>query len=69
MDDTSWQKCNSLDSTMLEREFVKQGPTASFSTTDFSFNQEHNTLYRIDFVSMMQVVTRAHAHVRGLCNV
>merc|ERR1719335_916174 len=40
---------------MLEKMYKSKGAKAKFSTTEFSFNQEHQTLYELNFEKMLQV--------------
>eukprot|EP01065_Artemidia_motanka_P017684 TRINITY_DN2112_c0_g1_i1.p1 TRINITY_DN2112_c0_g1~~TRINITY_DN2112_c0_g1_i1.p1 ORF type:complete len:664 (+),score=206.11 TRINITY_DN2112_c0_g1_i1:60-1994(+) len=49
-----WNPFADADAMMLESRFGTDGPAAKFATTDFSFNKEHKTVYRMDFGAMTQ---------------
>ena len=63
-DEGSWFKYNEEDAAILEGRWQTDGDTAVFSTTDFSWNNEHQTVYKVAYDSMTQTnietgVTRA----------
>jgi len=39
---------------MLEARYLKSGPKAKFTTTDFTFNQGFDTIYEVNFEKMLQ---------------
>ena len=44
---------------MLEDEYQARGPAAQFTTTNFSFNLAHGTVYELDFGAMTQTNTES----------
>jgi len=53
-EDGEWTEYTKADSLMLENKYMEMGPKASFSTTDFSWNKKHKTIYLVNFGSMQQ---------------
>ena len=48
-----WNEFGVEDADMLEKKY-NEGTTSKFSTTDFSWNQEYQTVYTINFKKMTQ---------------
>eukprot|EP00450_Noctiluca_scintillans_P012625 CAMPEP_0194490166 /NCGR_PEP_ID=MMETSP0253-20130528/9474_1 /TAXON_ID=2966 /ORGANISM="Noctiluca scintillans" /LENGTH=570 /DNA_ID=CAMNT_0039330761 /DNA_START=39 /DNA_END=1751 /DNA_ORIENTATION=- len=53
-DGKDWRAFEVADTNMLETGFQIKGDKAKYTTTEFSFNKGHDTLYEIDYSKMTQ---------------
>lgn len=54
-DGSEWKEFAAADSEMLEKMYKSLGAKAKFTTTEFSFNKEFQTLYELNYEKMTQV--------------
>jgi len=60
-DGAAWKPFADADIAMLEKQWQTSGPTAFFTSTAFSFNKVHKTMYALDFGKMTQKNTASGA--------
>mmetsp|Transcript_73302 Transcript_73302/g.166154 ORF Transcript_73302/g.166154 Transcript_73302/m.166154 type:complete len:563 (-) Transcript_73302:153-1841(-) len=53
-DGDEWKPFDKKDMAMLEGHYVKNGPKAKFTTTEFTFNQGFDTVYELNYEKMIQ---------------
>jgi len=59
-DGATWKEFKEEDSHMLEAKYLTAGPKAKYTTTAFSFNKGHGTIYEVNYEKMFQMNTESH---------